>query len=514
MKRNAIKNAKRVLFLSAMIIVLAACSDSDEAGTTEEDASSEEKDSIHLRMTEDPDFLDPHMMEASLTEQMLLNVFEGLLSPEEDGSLAPAIAEDYEESDDGLTYTFDLREDVTFHNGAPVTAEDVEYSIERLTGEKSEDAKSENFDIVEDVEAEDEHTVVITLEKPNSAFLSYLTGKDAAIIPESNDGKHNDDPIGTGPFQLEEYNPGAEIVLEKNEEYWKEDLPYLSKATFDIQEDDEAAFASMQAGEIDVMQIPGHRIPEIEDEFELEYQDNNSTVLIGMNEDREPFDDKKVRQAVNYAVNKDDVIDAAYSDYATRIGSNMSPAMGDAYKEGLEHVYDQDLEKAKELLEEAGYPDGFETSITISSHTDNYSDIAQVAAENLAEIGVDVDIDVMEWGVWLDDVYEGRDYDMTAIDFTGKLSPYDILSRYISDEENNFMNFENEEYDAVLEDALAEDDEEKQNELYQDAQQILSDEAAAVYIGDYQFVWAMDPSLKGFKKYPIFFLDLSEIEFE
>src|SRR5699024_2235897 len=175
--------------------------------------------------------------------------------------------------------------------------------------------------------------------------------------------------------------------------------------------------------------------------------------------------DKKVRQAVNYAVNKDDVIDAAYSDYATRIGSNVSPAMGDAYKEGLEHVYDQDIAKAKELLSEAGYPDGFETSITISSHTDNYSDIAQVAVENLAEIGIDVDIDVIEWGVWLEDVYENRNYVMTAIYFTCKLSDYDILNRYISDEDNNFKNIENEEYDTLLEKALAEEDEEKQNEL-------------------------------------------------
>src|SRR5699024_4152916 len=489
-------------------------SDENETGSSEKGTSDEEKDSIHLRVTEDPDFLDPHMMEASLTEQMLLNVFEGLLAPEEDGDLVPAIAEDYDISDDDLTYTFDLREDVMFHNGDPVTAEDVQYSIERLTGEKSADAKDEDFDIVDEVEAKDEETVVITLKKPNSAFLSYLTGKDAAIIPESNDGKHNENPIGTGPFQLAEYNPGADIVLEANEAYWKEDLPYLSKATFDIQEDDEAAFASMQAGEIDLMQIPGHRIPEIEDDFELEYQDNNSTVLIGMNEEQEPFDDKKVRQAVNYAVNKDDVIDAAYSDYATRIGSNMSPAMGDAYKEGLEHVYDQDIAKAKELLSEAGYPDGFESSITISSHTDNYSVIAEVAVEKLAEIGIDGDIDVIEWGLWIEDVYDNRNYDTTAIDFTGTWSAYDILNRYMNDEDNNFMNFENEEYDTLLEKALAEEDEEKQNELYQEAQQILSDEAAAVYIADYQFIWAMDPALKGFKKYPIFFLDLSEVEFD
>src|SRR5699024_2929826 len=164
----------------------------------------------------------------------------------------------------------------------------------------------------------------------------------------------------------------------------------------------------------------------------------------------EPIDDKKVRQAVNYAVNKDDVIDAAYSDYATRIGSNMSPAMGNAYKEGLEHVYDQDIAKAKELISEADYTDGLDISITIYSNTNNYSDIAQVAVENLAEIGIDVDIDVIEWGVWLEDVYENRNYDMTAIDFTGKLTAYDILNRYISDEDNNFMNFENEEYDTLL----------------------------------------------------------------
>src|SRR5699024_3716948 len=162
---------------------------------------------------------------------------------------------------------------------------------------------------------------------------------------------------------------------------------------------------------------------EVEDDYHLEYQDNNSTVLIGFNEDKEPFNDVLVRQAINYAINTDDVIEGAYAGSATKIGSNMSPAMGDVYKEGLEDAYEDDVEKAKNLLEEAGYPHGFKTTITVSSHSERYTDIAQVAVENLKEIGIDVEIEVVEWGVWLDRVYQGRDYEMTAIDFTGKLSP-------------------------------------------------------------------------------------------
>lgn len=510
----------RYLFFALLILVvlaISACSSKDngekESAVENESEPTSEKHEIKIRSRDDPDFLDPHLIQASITEQMMLNVFDGLLAPNEDGTLKPALAEEYETSEDGLTYTFKLREDVKFHNGDPVTAEDVVYSFNRLMGTDNDEPLSADFDGIESIESPDENTIVITLSEADSTFLTFLTAKDSAIIPESNDDAHNDHPIGTGPFKFVSYSPGSNLVLEKNEDYWVEGLPYLEKATFVFQTDDEAAFLALQAGEIDLLEVAAHRIPELENDYQLDFQDNNSTVLIGFNQDKEPFNDEKVRQAISHAINKDDVLEATFSGYATKIGSNMSPAMGAFYKEGLEDYYERDVDKAKELLAEAGYPDGFKTTISISSHTQRYADIAQVAVENLKEIGIDVEIEVIEWGVWLERIYQGRDFEMTAIDFTGKLSPYDILNRYISDADNNFMNFKNEEYDEVLKEVISEEDLDKQIELYHRAQEILTEDATAVFLGDYQFIWVMDKNVEGFKKYPIFFLDLAELKY-
>ncbi|GGA65010.1 ABC transporter substrate-binding protein [Ornithinibacillus halotolerans] len=501
-----------VSFLIIVAIGLSACSDKDNDNNNgaASDGGSQE---ISVRINNDPDFLDPHMAEASITYQVILNIFDGLLVGDTDGSLKPALAEEYDISEDGLTYTFDIREGVTFHNGDPLTVEDIQYSFERLMGTHTGEPLSSNFENIDALETPDENTFVIKLKEPNSAFLTYLTALNSAILPKSNDGKHNENPIGTGPFQYENYSPENNMVVVKNENYWKEGLPYLDKVTFVFQPDDQTALLSLQSGQIDLVAVGAHRVPEVEDQFNLTYQDSNSVLLVGFNHDREPFNDIRVRQAINYAVNKDDIIEATFSGYATKIGSNMSPAMADVYKEGLEDAYARDVAKAKDLLAEAGYPNGFQTTLSISSHAGMYTNVAQVIVENLKDIGIDVEIEVVEWGVWLERIYQGRDYDMTVIDFTGELSPYETIKRYISGAGNNFFNFENAEFDELMQDVIVEQDADRQNELYGRAQEILSEEAAAVYLADYQIIWALNPELEGYKTYPYFFHDLEEVRY-
>lgn len=513
------KNNRWFMFISMMLVsvlIISACS--SDNGETTGDASGEDvkevRDEIKVRINSDPDFLDPHLATASISFQMILNMFEGLLSPNTDGSLKPAIAESFELSDDGLTYTFNIRDNVTFHNGDPVTVEDIQYTFDRLKGTNTGEPLSSNFDKVASMEAPDADTFVITLTEPNTNFLYSLTALEAAIVPEGNDDQHNDNPIGTGPFKFVSYSPGVDLVLEKNEDYWNAELPQLNKVTFAFQSDDQSALMALQAGEYDLTSVPAHRIPEVENDFKLEYQQNNSSLIITFNEENKPFDDVKVRQAVNYALSKSDIIDSVYSGYATELGSNMSPAMGKFYLEGLQDTYANDIEKGKELLAEAGFPDGFKTKITVSSHNVMYTNVAQVAAENLKQIGIDVEIEVVEWGIWLDRVYRGRDYEMTAIDLTGRPSAYDVLNDYIStNDAENFFRFSNAEFDQVMADVLLEPDVEKQVALYQRAQEILAEDAAAVYIADYQVVWAMDSALEGFNMYPFFFLDMSELRF-
>lgn len=505
-----------VVIMLVCILVISACSSANRAsndGESGEDGKDKSQE-IKVRVNNDPDFLDPHLATASISYQMILNMFEGLFAPETDGSLKPAVAESYELSDDGLTYTFNIRDNVKFHNGNPLTIEDIKYTFERLMGTNNNEPISSNFNNVKSLETPDEDTFVITLTEPNSNFLYSLTALQSAIIPMDNEGKHNDHPIGTGPFKFVSYSPGANLTLEKNKDYWNEKLPYLDKVTFVFQADDQSSLMTLQANEIDLTSVPAHRIPEVENDFKLEYQQNNSSLIITFNQEKEPFNDVKVRQAINYAINKQDIIDSVYSGYATMLGSNMSPAMGKFYLDGLQDVYDRDIEKAKELLAEAGYPNGFKTKISASSHNVMYPNIAQVAVENLKEIGIDVEIEVIEWGIWLERIYRGRDYEMTTIDLTGRPSAYDILNDYIStNDSENFFKFKNEEFDNVMAAVLKEPDVDKQVALYQRAQEILTEESAAVYIADYQVVWAMNPAIEGYKMYPFFFQDMSEVRF-
>lgn len=524
------KNRKIWFLFIAMLVVsalmLGACS-SDEGDKDAGDKQNEngegdvekgdDKDiaqEIRVRMNDDPDFIDPHSATASISFQMILNMFEGLFAPKTDGTLEPAIAKDYVLSDDGLTYTFTIKDNVKFHNGELVTVQDVKYTFDRLMGTTSGEPLSSNFENVESIETPDEQTVVMKLKEPNSNFLYSLTALQSAIVPEANDGKHNDEPIGTGPFKFVSYSPSADLVMEKNPEYWKEGLPYLDKVTFVFQSDDQGAFMALQGNELDLTSVPAHRIAEVENDFNVSHQDNNSSLIIAFNNDKEPFNDVRVRQAINYVVNKQDIIDSVYSGYATRLGSNMSPAMGDYYLDGLQDVYAKDVEKAKELLAEAGFPDGFKTKMSVSSHNTMYADIAQVTAENLKEIGIDVEIEVIEWGIWLERIYRGRDYEMTAIDLTGRPSAYEILNDYISDNDSeNFFKFKNAEFDKVMAEVIVEPELDEQIKLYQRAQEILSEESAAVYIADYQIIWALNKGLEGQKTYPFWFHDMSEVRF-
>ncbi|HWI47378.1 MAG TPA: ABC transporter substrate-binding protein [Rummeliibacillus sp.] len=509
MRKN--KSWLMVVLLIATCLIVSACSSGSKTQTTGQKPAKAQE--ITVRVNDDPDFLDPHKATASISFQMLLNMFEGLMAPETDGSLKPAIAESYELSKDGLTYTFKIRDGVKFHNGETVKVDDIKYSFERLMGKNGEKPLSSNFKNVDSISAPDDKTFVIKLKEPNSNFLYSLTALQSAVLPKSNNGKHNENPIGTGPFKFVKYSPGANLVLAKNPDYWRKGLPYLDKVTFAFQSDDQAAVMSLLSNEVDLTSVPGHRLPEVEKNYNVTHQNNNSSLIITFNEDRKPFNNLKVRQAINIAINKQDIIDSVFSGYATRTGSNMSPAMGDYYKDGLQNVYDVDIEKAKNLLKEAGYSNGFKTTITVSSHNQMYSNIAQIAVENLKKIGIDAKIKVVEWSIWLDRVYFNRDYDMTTIDLTGRPSAYEILNDYISTNDGeNFFRFKNKEFDKVMADVLKESDTKKQIELYQRAQEILTEQSPAVYIADYQILWGSNKKVSGLKSYPFWFHDMSEVK--
>ncbi len=464
-----------------------------------------------MRAVTDPDSLDPHISVASLTQQIMLNVFEGLVKPAPDGSVVPAIAESYTISEDGLTYRFKLRPNVRFHNGQPLTAADVAYSLNRLMGKGTPDGKplTSSLNDVERIETPDDSTCAITLKQVNASFVNLLS--TLAIVPAANDGKHDKEPVGTGPYRFVSYEPQQRIVLEKFADYWQDTREMIDQVEFRIIKDDQTALLQLQSGAIDFTGVPAEQVPTLGNAFTVVSHPANSVVIMGVNHARPPFDKLAVRQAIYHAIDRDAIIKAVFNGYAVKLGTHMSPVMAKYYQDGLQDRYPYDPERAKALLAQAGYTDGFTTTLSIPSHREFYARTAQLVVDQLARVGIKATIEPIEFGVWLERIYVNRDFETTLIDITGKINPQEVLGRYASDFYRNFINYNNPEYDKLIEQALRATDEKTQVERYKQAQKVLTEDVAAIFLLDYQFNWAMKPTIQGYTPYPMFFHDLSRL---
>lgn len=507
------------LILLLSFILLAGCSSETNNNENNESSTAENNDSstskyggqVIVAIPQDLDYLDLHLAEAAGTREVMFNIFEGLLKVNTEGGLNPAIAESYEISEDGLTYTFKIRKGVKFHNGKELTAKDVVYSYSKLAGLETGEPLSSSFSSVEKIESPDDYTVVITLKENTVGFLTAVT---AAIIPENYEDS-NTKPIGTGPFQFVEYKPGQSLIIEKNEDYYIEGVPYLDKVEFRILPDEEAAFLALQSGEIDIYpRIGTEKAQQLGNGFETISNPQNLVQLLAFNNKVKPFDDVRVRQAINYAVNIDEIIEGVAIGKGTKLGSNLSPVLSKYYNAELEDLYPYDTEKAKKLLEEAGLKDGFEFTITVPSVYPFHVSTAEVIVYQLEKIGVKANIESVEWGVWLDRVYNGRDYETTIIGLDGKLDPYEILNRYISTADNNFLNYKNPKLDEALAKAKTEVNEENRISYIKEAQKIIAEDAAAVFIMDPNINVAFKNTIKGYQTYPIYVQDLSIVYIE
>lgn len=527
-KRNA-RSLFTVPFI-LLILALAACSsaggtngegssnavkpessdsqDASKAGAQNTSGGKKEGGNVVVLIPQDLDYLDPHLAVAAGTSEVLFNVFEGLLKPNEKGELLPAVAESYQVSPDGLTYTFKLRSGVKFHNGNPVTSQDVKFSYDRLAGTATGKPLNPAFQDVQAIEASDAGTVVITLKKNNSSFLTALT---ATVIPKDYQDS-NKLPIGTGPFKFKEYVPGQRLVVEKFADYYVKGVPSLDKVEFRIITDANASLAALKSGEADIYpRIGNDPISTLGDSYTKLSAPQNLVQLMTFNISRKPFNDIKVRQAINYAIDKDEIIKGVALGNGTKLGSNLSPVLSKYYQAGLEDTYKTNLDKAKSLLAEAGYKDGFETTLSVPSNYPFHVDTAQVIVQQLAKVGVKVKIEPVEWAVWLDRIYKNRNYDLTIIGLDGKLDPYQILNKYLSDSANNFFNYKSDEFDKTLKAAVTEVDDAKRVALYKQVQTILSNDAAAVYIMDPNLNVALNKKLDGYKQYPLYVQDLSTV---
>lgn len=507
------KKILSLILILSMSAALCACGGGETESENSNSSSGQETvegeptygGSVTVGMTQDLVSLDPHVTTDAGTKNVVFNIYEGLVKATSDGDLEPAVASDYTISDDAMTYTFTLRDGIVFHDGSAVTVSDIKYSIERYAEIQGESTALFNL---KDVEIIDDNTVELHLNEANSELLAELT---LAIIPESNDDPEGN-PIGTGPFKVTSYSAGQNIVLEKNDNYWKTGYPYLDEVTFKFTADVDTAFMELQSGTIDILNyLTADQVAALGSEFTIITGSMNLVHALYLNNDYEPLQNENVRKALCYAVDRDEINNFLFDGASTLIGSSMIPSIKKYYNEDTADTYEYNVETAKTLLEEAGYADGFDLEITVPSSYSQHVNTAEIIVEQLAKIGVNATIKQVEWSTWLSDVYTDRNYEATVIGVDATLVPGDWFSRYYSTAEYNFINYSSEQFDKLFDAAQATIDEDEKIDLYKQIQQLLADDAASVYIEDPADFVAVNSKLAGYLFYPVSAQDMSTV---
>ncbi len=514
--KNKLKHLLLLVTLASLPISLCACTgDTANSGSPEPTGTAAQTGepslggSVTVAIAQDlDDTLDPHLAVSAGTEEVLFNLFEGLVKPDPEGELIPAVASDFDISEDGTTYTFTVREGIAFHNGDLVTVEDVVYSLNRIAGTESGTPLVSAFSLVKSIEAPDDQTVVITLSEGNIEFLSYLT---EAVIPADYDNQ-GASPVGTGPFKFVSRTPQEGMVMERFDGYWGTPA-YLDQVEYKVITNADTLMMSLKSGAVDLCaHLTATQVRELGNSFKIESDTMKLVQALYLNNAVEPFDDVKVRQALCYAVDIQEILELTADGEGVPVGSSMYPAFQKYFMSELAEAYPKDVEKATTLLAEAGYPDGFDMTITVPSNYTPHVNVAQVLEQQFKAIGVNATIELVEWETWVERVYQGREFQSTVVGLdASSMTARAMLERFESGNAKNFINFKDSEYDEVFVKAISSTDDEEQVGLYQRLQEILSQQAANVYLQDLCDFVAISPELDGLTFYPIYVLDMSTI---
>ncbi len=447
---------------------------------------------LTLAIQLEPPHLDPTAGAAGAIDDVTYaNIFQGLTRIGSNGAVQPDLAESWTLSDDGLVYTFKLHDGVKFHDGTTLDAGDVVFSLDRARADDSTNAQKALFSAIKSVEAVDDLTVKVTLDHPQGSFLYNMGWGDAVIVaPESAD-TNKEKPIGTGPFKFDNWAKGSSVTLVKNPDYWGEPVA-LDKATFRFISDPAAATSALMAG--DIQAFPAFPAPEAVAQFETDPRfsvvigSTEGETILATNNGKPPFDNLKVRQAIAHAIDRQAIIDGAMFGFGTPIGSHFAPH-NPAYEELVE-TYPYDPEMAKQLLAEAGYPDGFKATLKLPPPT--YARRGgEIIAAQLREVGIDLEIIPVEWAQWLDQVFKAKDYDLTIVSHT---EPNDI-GIYARDD--YYFDYHNQAFKDVMAKLDATANEDERYALLRQAQEIIAEDAVNGYLFQLPKIGIWDAKLQG-----------------
>ena len=441
-------------------------------------AATAQQTDITVALQLEPPHMDPTSAAAGAIDSVLYsNVFEGLTRFMGDGSVVPGLAESWEISDDGLTYTFKLRDGVTFHDGTTMDAEDVKFSLDRINAEDSANAQKALYAAISEVNVIDALTVEVKLSEPNGNMLFNLAWGDAVIVAPESIENIKQTPIGTGAFKFDSWTQGDKVELSKNPDYWGTPAK-LDKATFKFISDPTAAFAAMMAEDVDVFSnFPApENLPQFEADprFQVLIGSTEGETILSINNKMAPFDNVKVREAVAHAIDRQAIIDGAMFGYGTPIGTHFAPH-NPAYVD-LTGLSNFDPEKARTLLAEAGFPDGFETTLDLPPPS--YARRGgEIIASQLAAVGIKAEIRNVEWAQWLETVFKGKNFGLTIVSHT---EPMDIG---IYAKPDYYFQYDNPAFQDLMTKLNSTTDTDMRNQLLGDAQKMISED----YVNGYLF---------------------------
>ncbi len=441
-------------------------------------AAAQNRSRVVIGMQLEPPHLDPTAgAAAAIDEVTYSNLFESLTRIDERGEVIPGLAERWEVSADGLTYTFHLRVGVKYHDGTGFDSADVKFALDRARGDGSVNAQKGYFAAIKAVETPDPLTAVVTLSRPDGRFLFNMGSNDAAIVaPESADA-NKQHPVGTGPFKFDRWVSGDRVVLVRNPDFRDPATPKLNEVVFRFISDPAAQLNAVRSGDVDAFPNFGATeslaILEADRNFVVKVGTTEGETVLALNNGRKPFNDVRVRRALAYAVNRQDVIDGAMFGYGTPIGSHFAPHRA-GYVD-LTGLYPHDPAKAKTLLAEAGYPNGFDAVIRLPPPV--YARRGgEIIAAQLAEVGVRLRIEPMEWAPWLERVFKGKDYDMTIVSHVEPLD-IDIYNR-----SDYYFDYHSDRFAAVMDELSRTIEPDRRAALYGDAQRIIAEDSVNVFL--------------------------------
>ncbi|WP_078392501.1 ABC transporter substrate-binding protein [Shouchella patagoniensis] len=475
---------KKILSTSTLIaaLTLSACGFNDpDTSDSETGGSTNDYEQLTIANPADITTFDPHNNSVITTSAVLVNVYSKLVQRDETGDIVPDLAVKWEEIDD-TTVEFQLRDDVTFHNGDPFTASDVKFSLERVAGDSSLQQHS-TFSQIESVEVVDEHTVRITTNEPDPQLISRLSTPAASILPQDHFEEVGAEsffqsPIGTGPFQYESWQQDEAVNLVKYDNYF-EGAPNWENVRFSVVPEDSTRVSELLTEGIDI----AFNIPTAD----MERIDNNDGTHVALepiqrviqlwmsNEDGTTTSDPAVREAIDLAIDNQVIIDEILNGSATATRTHITPGNFGA-DESLYDTYEYNPEQAKEILADAGYEDGVSVDLSVNNY---YTEMAEVVGGMLADVGITANIELIEQSRFANQLFSGELAESIFVGWGNDMFDASVLEFFLED---GVAPYTNPEIDALLEDAAYNMDEEEREAQYQEVQQILAEERGAVYL--------------------------------